>query len=141
MHFSVVLDFRGGRRNEHILTMAQQASDFDFVVVLVGNNDISCSKTAAIIQNIRTFASAVGVEKFRVIALFYRKDNRASAVNRLNQMLREEFPENYFPNKFVKLKDFWDNDPAHLNEFGQQHLSQLIKWCSDRLNRNDLSRV
>ena len=39
------------------------------------------------------------------------------------------------------MKDFWDNDPAHLNEFGQQHLSQLIKWWFDRLNRNDLSRV
>ena len=53
-------------------------------------------------------------------------------------MLREEFPENFFP---IISKDFRGNDRAQLNEFGQQHLSQLIKWCSDRVNRNDLSRM
>ena len=41
----------------------------------------------------------------------------------------------------MKMKDIWDNDPAPLHKFGQQHLSQLIKWCSDRLKCNDLSRV
>ena len=105
--------------------MAQQASDFDFVVVLVGNNDINCSQPAAIIQNIRTFASAVGVEKFRVIALFYRKDNRASAVNRLNQMLREEFPENYFP-KFSQKEH---ND--HRSSADREELQKVFfSWCS-----------
>ena len=118
--------------------MTQQASDFDFVVVLVGNNDNNCSQLAALLQNIRTFVSAVAVERFRVIAIFYGKDYRASAVNRLNQTLREEFPENYFPNKFAKMNTL---DPAHLNKFGQQHLSQLNKWCSDHLNSKNLSCV
>ena len=92
VHFSIVLDFRGGRRIENILTMAQQAIDFDSAVVLVGKKDIICSQPAAILQNIRTFSSAVGLQKNRVIALFYRKDNRASAVSRLNHMLKEEVP-------------------------------------------------
>ena len=87
----IVLEFWGGRRIEHILIMAQQSSDFEFVVVLVGNNEINCSEPAAILRNIRTFASAVGVEGSGVLEFFYRKGNRASVVNRLNQMQEKSF--------------------------------------------------
>ena len=120
------------------MELIQATADADRVVVLVGNNDLCCTSQEEILENYWYFLTTIGSEKFRIVGLMPRLDNRRAEVANFNAKLRKEFTWRYIPCKYVRQQDFKRSDKAHLDleRHGAINYSRLIHFIVRILNQD-----
>ncbi|XP_075261615.1 uncharacterized protein LOC142353269 [Convolutriloba macropyga] len=118
----------GGRSCRDLIHLANYASNFSHILVIVGDNDVNFRSVDFILDKYKEFIDAVWPSKVKITGHMRRKDLDPIVVSNNNAYLSQELVVHYKSAKMVKWHDFDDDSPFHFYRFGEgyRHLAALI---------------
>ena len=122
------------RSNELGLHVVLAASQYQFVIVAVGNNDLTkffdneAKPPFEVAANLIAFSRVLGRKggKVLTLGLIKRRDVDEKLVQEVNFYLFKNLGRQYFPSKKLKEKHIDNFDKCHLNNDGKLDFKQLL---------------
>ena len=125
---SAQYDSQGGRRSRDLIHLANFASAYTHILVIVGDNDVNSDPVENILGHYNDFSNAVWPSHVKFAGHMRRKDLDADLVAYNNTYLSQNLGNFFKSTKLIKRNDFDDDTPYHFNVFGEgyRHLAALI---------------
>ena len=116
--FSPEYDGYGGRRCSDLMKLVQKASTFDFVLVIVGDNDVKSQSRQDICRKFKEFQQAIWPVDVRFAGHMRRKDLNPKLVFLNNMYYRNHLGPYLKSTRLIRREDFSNSCPYHFDVYG-----------------------
>ena len=127
-NFSPEYDGYGGRRCSDLMKLVQKASTFDFVLVIVGDNDVKSQSRQYICRKFKEFQQAIWPVDVRFAGHMRRKDLNPKLVSLNNMYYRNHLGPYLKSTRLIRREDFSNSCPYHFDVYGHgyHHLAVFV---------------
>ena len=110
------------------MKLVQKASTFDFVLVIVGDNDVKSQSRQDIFRKIKEFQQAIWPVDVRFAGHMRRKDLNPKLVSLNNMYYRNHLGPYLKSTRLIPREDFNNSCPYHFDvyEHGYRHLAAFL---------------
>ena len=110
------------------MSLANFASNYDLVIVIVGDNDAKYESKEFICQNFLDFRNSVWPTEVRFAGHMRRKDLPQELVSKNNMFYRNHLGSDLKSTRSIKREDFSDDQKYHFDKNGEgyRHMAAFI---------------